>query len=223
MRRALVVLVALALPRAAPAAEAEETASAASAADAADATTAAVDATEAVDEPVAKQEIGPRLGVQVGVGGVAPGGVRAGGVFLYRLDETTWFEGEAAFSFGGGGASCWYDRSENLTLVCDHGAFDGFGMSFGGGVRVFLDRQPSGFHPFVRGGLSLGFVRFGDDAVSGVPLTISGGAGLRLRVADRVAVLGEAMALLSPGLYNRDLGLQFSGGLVVQFGVELAL
>jgi hypothetical protein len=214
MRRAVVIAALALVPASAWAQDGEG---------ATDASAAAVDATDEAVEPVAQQEIGPRLGVQVGAGAAAPGGLRAGGVFLYRLDERTWFEGEASFSFGGGGAACWYDRSADLTLVCDHGAFDGFGMSLGGGVRMFFDRQPSGFHPFVRGGLSIGYVRFADDAVSGVPLTISGGAGLRFRVADRVAVLGEALALVAPGLYNRDLGLLFSGGLVVQFGVELAL
>jgi hypothetical protein len=174
-------------------------------------------------EPIGKQEIGLRLGAQVGLSSLTPGGVRLGGVYLYRMDETTWFDGEAATSFGGGGSGCFYDRSEDLTLVCHHGGFDGFGMSLAAGIRYVLIEQTSGFLPYVRAGAGLSYNGFSADEVSGVGLFGYGGAGGRFRVAPGVAIGGEALLLLGAGLYNSDLGGRLLAGLVVQFGVEFTL
>jgi len=177
----------------------------------------------ASDEPVGKQEIGLRLGAQLGWTDLTPGGLRVGGVYLYKLDDITWFDGEAATSFGSGESACFYSRAEELTLVCNHGGLDGFSMSVSAGVRLFYVRRASGFHPYLRGGAGLSYAGFSGDEVSGAVLFGYGGAGGRFRVAPRVAVGGEALLVLGPGLYNSDLGLQLLGGLVVQFGVEFAL
>ncbi len=173
--------------------------------------------------PVGKQEIGLRLGAQLGLSALTPGGFRVGGVYLYRLSEDTWFDGEAATSFGSGDKACFYTRAEALTLECHHGGMDGFAMSLAGGLRYFLVRQTSGFHPYVRGGAGLSYAGFSGDGVGGGVLFGYGGAGGRFRVAPNVAVGGEALLLLGGALYNSDLGFHLLGGLVVQFGVEFAL
>ncbi len=180
-------------------------------------------ADEGDEAPVAKQEIGARLGAQIGLSSLTPGGFRLGGVFLYRLDETTWFDGEAAVSFGADPRTCFYTRAEELTLECDHSGFDGFGMTVGGGLRFFLERRASGFHPYVRTGLGLSFASFSADGVGGAALFGWGGAGGRFRIAPRVAIGAEALLLLGPGLYDSELGVQLFGALVVQFGIEIAL
>ncbi len=176
-----------------------------------------------IEYPVAKQEIGVRLGAQLGLSSLTPGGFRIGAIYLYRLDDNTWFDGEAATSFGSGSSECFYSRAESLTLVCNHGGLDGFSMGLSGGVRMFFAPRPSGFHPYVRAGAGLSYAGFSGDGVSGAVLFGYGGAGLRFRVAPRLAVGGEALLLLGPGLYDSGLGLRLLGGLVVQFGVEFAL
>ena len=180
-------------------------------------------AEDIAQEPVAKQEIGLRTGAQIGFPSLGAGGLRLGGVYLYRLNENTWFDGEVAVAFGSDARECYYSRAESLTLVCAHGGFDGFSMSVAGGLRWFLDPRESGFHPYVRAGIGLSYAGFSEDGVSGVGLVAQGGAGGRFRVTDTIAVSGEALLLLGPGLYNSELGLRLLGGLVVQFGVEFAL
>jgi hypothetical protein len=144
-------------------------------------------------------------------------------VYLYRLSDNTWFDGEAATAFGSDDRECYYSRAESLSLVCDHAGFEGFGVSVAGGVRVFLPPRPSGFQPYIRAGVDLSWEGFSSDEVNGVGLYVHGGAGGRFRVSPRVAVGGEALLLVGPGLYNSDLGVRLLGGLVVQLGVEFAL
>ena len=113
--------------------------------------------------------------------------------------------------------------SENLTLVCHHGGFDGFGMSVAAGIRYVLPEQASGFLPYLRAGAGVSYVGFSADSVSGAALFGYGGAGGRFRVAPGVAIGGEALLLLGAGLYSSDLGGRLLAGLVVQFGVEFTL
>jgi hypothetical protein len=75
----------------------------------------------------------------------------------------------------------------------------------------------------VRAGLALSLASFSSDDVTGVGLYSWGGAGGRFRVAERVAVAGEALLLAGPALYDEDLGLRWLAGLIVQLGVEFAL
>jgi hypothetical protein len=165
--------------------------------------------------------MGASVGFQTGLGGLAPGGLRLAGTFLYRLTETAWFDGEAAFTFGSGGKSCYLDRQG--ALACDHGIAGGFEMSLGGGLRWLLEPRQRGFRPHVRAGAALSYVRFGDDDLTGVAFLTWAGAGGTFAVAPRVRVGGEALLRLGPGLYNRDLGLEPLGELVVQFGIEFEL
>jgi hypothetical protein len=185
----------------------------------------AADAAAAAEDtgPMAKQEIGLRLGAQIGLTSLTPGGFRLGGVYLYRMDESTWFDGEAATSFGSGDSGCYYDRSESLTLVCHHGGIDGFSMSLAGGLRFLLPQRASGLLPYVRTGLGLSYAGFSADGVSGVAFFGYGGAGGRFRVAPNIAVGAEALLLLGGGRYDSGLGGRFFSGLVVQFGVEFVL
>src|SRR5262249_62341357 len=64
--------------------------------------------TAAADEgpPVGNQELGARVGVELNMAGVAPGGLRLDGVWLYRLTDRVWFDGRADFTIGGGGSNC---------------------------------------------------------------------------------------------------------------------
>jgi len=240
MRTLLVAaaVLALALPRAAQAQDGEDAGAAPAAeptpspvpapvpavvADVAPVPPPEADAETTIPEPVAKQEIGARTGAQIGFPSLSAGGLRVGGLYLYRMADNTWFDGEVAFAFGSDARECYYTRAESLTLACAHGGFDGFGMSVAGGLRWFLARRASGFHPYVRTGVGLSYAGFAEDEVAGVALLGFGGAGGRFRVTDTVAVGGEALLLLGPGLYDSDLGLRLLGGMVVQLGVEFAL
>jgi hypothetical protein len=175
------------------------------------------------EPPVAKQELGARLGAQVGLTELAPGGLRLAGVYLYRVDEDYWFDGEAGFVFGGDGDGCHYTRDEELSLSCDHAGLDGFSMGLAAGVRRFWPVTPSGFHPYVRGQAGVSYVDFSADGVAGLGISALAGAGTRYRVAPRVALVGEGLLGLGPGLYDEGLGGRFNLGLIVQLGVEFAL
>jgi hypothetical protein len=164
-----------------------------------------------------------RVGMQLGVGGATPGGLRIGGAFLHRLTEEWWFDGEASFSFGGGGTEC------DLTTPgsppeCDHGLLDGAGAQAIAGVRWFyLPPYAAGFIPYLRGGAGLGWASFGDDEVSGLALVLQGAAGGRFQVAPRISLGAEGALFLGPGFFSDDLGTVGYGGLIVQGGVEILL
>lgn len=164
-------------------------------------------------------ELGARIGLQVG-GGVTPGGFRIAGAYMQRMTEETWFDGEAAFTFGGGGKSCYFNR--DVELVCAPGLADGFSAQLAGGGRWYPTVTASGFVPFVRGGGALHIAHFGDDDLTGLALPLFAGAGGRYRVADRVAISGELTLFAGGAVYGRDVGLQPYAGLLVQFGVDFA-
>lgn len=171
--------------------------------------------------PAADMEIGPRVGLKLGFGGVTPGGLRAGGMILYRLSEGVWFDGEVAFSFGGGGAECYMTREADDPLACEHVLADGFGAQVAAGVRWFT--APRGrFRPYARLGLALAVATFGDDDVAGLALAPWLGGGLRVRMAERVTLGVEAAAQAGAGLYDRELGLEPYLALVAQVGVDFA-
>lgn len=167
------------------------------------------------------QEIGARLGTQLGALGVTPGGLRVGGVFLYRMSERTWFDAEAASSFGAGASQC--NVRQDRSLDCEHGLADGFGFQLGAHLRWFLTTRPSGFQPYVRGGLGLDLAHFGGDDVTGVALTARGSFGIRHPVGSGVMVGGEALLSAGPGLYSGGVGVRPYTALLVQFGLEIAL
>jgi hypothetical protein len=185
----------------------------------ADAPTAAVPPPAPTVPDVADREIGGLLGVASG-SRTTPGGLRIGGRYLYQLTDDDWFDGDVAFTFGGGGAACFRDRADNF--VCDHGLLDGVAGELGAGVRRFFSGN-EGFRPYVRLGAAARVVRFGADNVTGFEIPISAGAGVRVRVSDDVSVGGEAALELGPGWLGHGLGLEFERGFAIGAVAEIAL
>jgi hypothetical protein len=168
---------------------------------------------------VADREIGAVVGVASG-SRVTPGGLRIGGHFLYQLDDEDWFDGAVGFTFGGGTAACFRDRSD--VYVCDHGLADGFAADLGGGVRRFFAGQ-GGFRPYARLAASLRILRFGADDVGGFGIPLAAGAGVRVRVSDDVAVGGEATLELGPAWLGHGLGAEFEHGFAIGALCEITL
>jgi hypothetical protein len=173
----------------------------------------------AAEPDVADREIGGVLGIASG-SRTTPGGLRVGGRFLYQLSDEDWFDGNVAFTFGGGDAACFRDRADRF--VCDHGLTDGFGGELGVGVRRFFAGN-EGFRPYARLGVAARVIRFGKDDVTGFAIPISAGGGVRVRVSDDVAVGGEASLELGPGWLGHGLGLEFERGFAIGAVAEIAL
>jgi hypothetical protein len=174
-------------------------------------------------EPSGDIALGARLGVQLGVGGATPGGLRVGGAYLQRLTEDWWFDGEASFSFGGGGMQCDLAPAPGDAPGCDHGLADGTGVQAIVGARWALPRSMDGFQPYLRGGVGLGVASFGDDEVNGLALLGQIAGGGKFHVAERIAVGAEAALFLGPAFFSDDLGTLGYGGLVVQGAIEFEL
>jgi hypothetical protein len=149
-----------------------------------------------------------------------PGGFRVGGRFLYQLSDQDWFDGAVAFTFGSGTAACFRDRSD--TFVCDHGLADGFSGELGAGIRRFFAGN-GGFRPYARLGVAARVIRFGADDVTGFAIPIEAGGGVRVRVADDVAVGGEASLEIGPGWLGHGLGAQLERGFAIGALVEIRL
>lgn len=173
--------------------------------------------------PLGKQEVGVRVGAQLGLGEVSPGGVRLGGVFLYRLADAWWFDGDAAVAFGRDQRECGPAGATDPTLECDHGVLDGFSLRLAVGARYVLDARPSGFVPYLRGGVYGGAASFGEDDVGGPTFGLTAAGGLRIRVADPVALVGEAQLDAGWAFYGGDIGTRGTLALTVLFGVDFAL
>ena len=180
-------------------------------------------ADDGVAEPSSDIALGARLGLQLGVGGATPGGLRVGGVYLHRLTDDWWFDGEAAFSFGGGGMECELSPPIGEAPGCDHGLADGTGLQAIAGARWVIPRGADGFQPYARGGVGLGMASFGDDEVNGLALLAQIAGGGRFHVAERLAVGAEAALFLGPAFFSDDLGTLGYGGLVIQGVVEFEL
>jgi len=171
---------------------------------------------------IADQELGARLGLDLRLAGVAPGGARIGGAWLLRMNEIIWFDGEASFTYGGGGPRCFLDRDRDR--VCSPGVVSGAGFRLLAGARWFAPpRLPSRFVPYLRGGLGAEVLSYAADDVSGLALGGWAGAGGRYRVADTVAVGGDAMIWAGPTVGAQGIGGAGVLGLAVQIGVDLAL
>ena len=182
----------------------------------------AVTEVEAQAEPadtIPDQAIGVTVGV-AGGGRVTPGGLRIAGHYLYQLSAQDWFDGVAAFTFGGGGSECFRDRMD--AVVCDHGYADGRGVEIVAAVRRYFNPQGI-YRPFARVGAGVSIVRFGDDDVTGVAIPLHLGGGVRAHVSKQLAVvaLGEIVAGL--GRFNRGLDTEPQLGVTVTAGAELRL
>lgn len=165
------------------------------------------------------QAIGASVGAATG-GRTTPGGLRITGHYLYQLAEQDWFDGTAAFTFGGGDAACFRDRMNEF--LCDHGLADGNAVEIAANVRRFVGGEGD-FWPFLRAGVGVQLVRFGDDDVTGVALPLYFGGGLRVSVAPNIAIVAHGQLELGFGGFNHDLGLEPQLGLNVAAGAEFKL
>jgi hypothetical protein len=107
-------------------------------------------------------------------------------------------------------------------FLCDHGLADGSSVELGANGRRFLGGQGD-FWPFLRAGVGLAIVRFGDDDVTGLGIPLHAGGGLRVSVAPNIAVVASGDFELGFGLFNHTLGLEPQVGLSVSAGAEFKL
>jgi hypothetical protein len=178
-------------------------------------------ADDAVTAPpdMSDQGIGAEIGVAVG-GRVTAGGLRLAGHYLYKLSDQDYFDGVASFTYGGGSAACFRDRSNSF--VCDHGLADGGTVEIGANVRRFFGSR-NDFWPFARAGVGIAIVRFQDDSVTGFAIPLHVGGGVRAEVSDGIAVVGEGALDLGFGVFNHALGLEPQVGLAITAGAEFRL
>ncbi|MFH0903515.1 MAG: hypothetical protein V2A73_23040 [Pseudomonadota bacterium] len=181
------------------------------------------------EEFTAGDGLAARLGVQLSLGDLTPGGLRVGALFLHRMTMRSWFDGEMAFTFGGDEPGCprpsEVDPGEKL--VCDHGVADGFAFQlFGGGRLGLLGSAGHGSdraQAYLRAGIGLHLARFAGDDLTGVAMPIWGGAGGMMPVATGVRLVGELLFFGGPAFYDRALGFEPYAGFLAQLGVEIAL
>jgi hypothetical protein len=170
-------------------------------------------------DAIPDQSLGASLGI-AGGGRVTVGGFRVQGHYLYQLSDQDWFDGTAAFTFGGGGAACFRDRMDDV--ICDHGFTDGRGVEVIASVRRYFTAQNK-FRPFARLGAGVAIARFGDDSVTGLAIPIHAGGGLRAAVSSDVAIVAMAELVLGVGRFNHELGTEPQFGIAVTAGAELRL
>ena len=171
------------------------------------------------DDQIGDQGIGADVGIAAG-GRVTPGGLRVAGHYLYQLSDRDWFDGTAAFTFGGGGAACSRDQMD--TLSCDHGFTDGRSAQISASVRRMFAAQGA-FRPFARAGLGVALVQFAGDDVSGVAVPLHVGGGIRARVASDVAVVAQGELQVGLGRFGDDLGIEPQVGVAFTAGAEFRL
>lgn len=174
-----------------------------------------------IEEP-SQSELGGRLGARLALAETMPGGVSVGAIFLYRMTARSWSETGLDLSFGGGEPGCFYTRASELTLECDHGVTDGFGVIASAGGRLYLGARP-GFQSYARAGAGLAITHFAGDELTGFGLPLHVGAGGRFDVAPRVRVVAEALIQAGLSWQGRGLGVEPLLGLTVQVGVDFAL
>src|SRR3569623_2922880 len=133
---------------------------------------------------MSEQAIGASVGVATG-GRVTAGGLRIAGHYLYQLSDRDWFDGTAAFTFGGGSAACFHDRTD--AFICDHGLAQGDAFELEAGVRHFLGGQGQ-FWPVLLGGIGLRGVDISADSVNGFGLAYHAGSGIRASVTRGGAI-----------------------------------
>jgi hypothetical protein len=186
--------------------------------------TAGIAHADDVDDPdketsIPDQSLGAAIGI-AGGGRVTPGGLRITGHYLYQLSAQDWFDGTAAFTFGGGGAECFRDRMDYV--ICDHGFADGRGVEVIAAVRRYFTAQGV-YTPFARLGVGLAVARFGDDDVTGVSIPLHIGGGVRAAVAKQVAVVVGAELVAGVGRFGRGMGTEPQLGIAVTAGAEMRL
>lgn len=176
-------------------------------------------ATSSVPPDITDQGLAASIGI-AGGGRTTPGGLRITGHYLYQLSAEDWFVGMAQFTFGSGAGGCFRDRMDDF--VCDHGLTDGASAVLGATVRRFFGGRDQ-FWPFARAGVGVGLVRFTGDDVTGLTIPLHVGGGLRVTVAERIAVIAEAMLDVGFGVFSNGLGLEPQLGAGVTAGAEFSL
>jgi hypothetical protein len=171
------------------------------------------------DDEVGDQGISAHIGL-AGGGRVTPGGLRIAGHYLYKLADSDWFDGTAAFTFGSGSAACFRDRMDQR--VCSHGLADGVGVEVSASIRRLFAPQGA-FRPYARAGLGIGLAQFSDDDVSGFTVALHGGGGVRAKVAPAIAVIAEGDLTLGFGSFGNSVGLEPQIGFAVTAGAEFRL
>jgi hypothetical protein len=168
------------------------------------------------------QGIAAMIGV-AGGGRTTPGGLHIAGHFYYQLADRDWFDGSAAFTFGSSDAECFRDRMDDV--ICDHGLADGYAGTVTAGVRRFIPAAASGnYWPFVMAGVGAGIVRFPpEDDTTGVTFFVHGGAGMRVGVAEAIAITAQAQLLLGLGQFSHDVGWEPQFGVNFTAGAEFKL
>lgn len=166
-----------------------------------------------------EQGIGVQLGAAFG-GRVTPGGLRLVGNYLYRLSDTDWFDGAAAFTIGSGDAACFRDRDGDR--VCDHGAVDGFAVDFIAAVRRTWPGKKQ-FAPFARLGVGLRFARFSGDQLAGLAVPLVGAGGLTVDLTPAMRLVAVGQLELGAGVFSRGYGAGPQLGLSISAGIEFAL
>ncbi len=174
--------------------------------------------TSAADE-IGDQGIGATTGLATG-GRVTAGGVRVAGSYLYQLSSQDWFDGIAAFTFGGGDAGCVVDRMAVTT--CEHGLADGASVEIAAGVRRMFAAQ-RGFRPFARAAIGISYTRFAADDLAGVAFPLHLGGGVRAKVSEGVALVGITELTVGLGRFGRGLETEPQLGLAVTAGAEFRL
>ena len=156
---------------------------------------------------------------------MTPGGLRIGGHYLYQLSSTDWFDGGAAFTFGGGSAACFRDRGDQY--ICNHGFLDGRGVEISASVRrVFASTRLASIgdlRPFARAGAGVALAQFSDDDVSGVALVLHAGGGIRAKVAPAVAVVVQGDLGVGIGRFGHGLAGEPVFGVAITAGAEFRL
>ncbi len=171
------------------------------------------------DPEAADQGIGADIGI-AGGGTITPGGLRIAGHYLYQLSDRDWFDGSAAFTFGGGGAECFRDRTNRF--VCTHGLADGKGVEIAANVRRYF-RAQGDFHPFALVGAGVALVDFSADGVSGLAIPLHAGGGVRAEVSSSIAVVVRAEVAFGVGAFGHGLGIEPQLGAAVLAGAEFRL
>jgi hypothetical protein len=177
------------------------------------------EAVPAAPPDLSDQAVGASIGI-AGGGRTTAGGLRLTGHYLYQMSAEDWFDGTAQFTFGSGSAACFRDRMDDT--ICQHGLVDGVSAEIGANVRHFLGGRGE-FWPYVRLGVGIALVRFGDDDITGLAIPFHAGGGFRVAVADGVAVIAEAALDLGFGRFTSGLGLEPQIGGSVMAGVEFRL
>jgi hypothetical protein len=168
---------------------------------------------------IAERELAAEIGIAAG-GRTTTGGLRFTGRLLYQLSSQDWFEGTANFTFGTGGAECFRDRDN--VVVCEHGLLSGRSASVGGGIRRYFFANTK-YTPFARLAAAFGVSRFSTDELTGLTVTLHGGGGMRVAVANRIAVVVVGDVALGAGTFNRNVGTEPQLGFALSMGAEFAL